>query len=401
MIMDLNRFKEINDTLGHQQGDDILVAVSRRLTRAVGDDAMVARLGGDEFAVLLPDIVDRAGAIAVGQRLLAALESPFVVDAIAFEVGASLGIALAPDDATDTSGLLKCADVAMYAAKATGMGLCCYDADLDRNSAQDLPLLAELRHAIANRHLTVHVQPKAHVQTGEVTAVEALVRWEHQSRGTLLPDTFIPTAERSDLIRPLTLAVLDTAIEACASWLASNHDVGVAVNVSARSLIDQAFPDDIAKLLRRYNVPPSHLTIELTESSVMTDPGRTIELLNRLHDMGVRLSVDDFGTGYSSLSYLKRLPVDEVKIDRGFVTDMQRNADDAMIVRSIIDLGANLSLSVVAEGVEDDETWEALGAFGCEYAQGFHLSEPLPVEIFLPWLEEYDQARRGRLGLAL
>jgi EAL domain-containing protein (putative c-di-GMP-specific phosphodiesterase class I) len=282
-----------------------------------------------------------------------------------------------------------------------GHGPCCYDADLDRNSAEDLPLLAELRHAIANRQLTVHVQPKAHVQTGEVAAVEALVRWEHQSRGTLLPDKFIPTAERSDLIRPLTLAVLDTAIQACASWIASKHDVGVAVNVSARSLIDQAFPDDIATLLRRYNVPASHLTIELTESSVMTDPGRTIELLNRLHDMGVRLSVDDFGTGYSSLSYLKRLPVDEVKIDRGFVTDMQRNADDAMIVRSIIDLGANLSLSVVAEGVEDVETWQALGDFGCEYAQGYHLSEPLPVDVFLTWLEEYDEARRGRLGVAL
>jgi diguanylate cyclase (GGDEF)-like protein len=401
MIMDLNRFKEINDTLGHQQGDEILVAVSRRLSAAVGDDAMVARLGGDEFAVLHSNVADRAVAVEFGHRLLAALESPFVVDAIAFEVGASLGIALAPDDTTDPSGLLKCADVAMYAAKATGMGLCCYDVDLDRNSAHDLPLLAELRHAIAHRHLTIHVQPKAHVHTGEVAAVEALVRWEHQSRGTLLPEKFIPTAERSDLIRPLTLAVLDAAIEACASWLSSNHDLGVAVNVSARSLIDQSFPDDIAALLRRYDVPANHLTIELTESSVMTDPGRTIDLLNRLHDMGVRLSVDDFGTGYSSLSYLKRLPVDEVKIDRGFVTDMQRNPDDAMIVRSIIDLGANLSLSVVAEGVEDDETWRALGDFGCEYAQGYHLSQPIPVDGFLTWLERYDEARRGRLGVAL
>jgi EAL domain-containing protein (putative c-di-GMP-specific phosphodiesterase class I) len=219
------------------------------------------------------------------------------------------------------------------------------------------------------------------------------VRWEHRSRGTLFPDSFIPAAERSDLIRPLTLAVLERAIEACGEWHACGHRVGVAVNVSARSLIDRSLPDDIAELLHRHGVAPNMLTIELTESSVMTDPKRTIELLNRLHDMGVRLSVDDFGTGYSSLSYLKRLPVDEVKIDRGFVTDMQHNADDAMIVRSIIDLGANLSLSVVAEGVEDDETWRALGDFGCEYAQGYRLSEPLPLDRFVSWLGDYEAAR--------
>jgi EAL domain-containing protein (putative c-di-GMP-specific phosphodiesterase class I) len=234
-----------------------------------------------------------------------------------------------------------------------------------------------------------------------VTAVEALVRWEHPVRGTLLPDVFIPPAERSDLIRPLTLSVLGAAVEACAQWRRNGLDIGVAVNVSARSLIDHGLPDDVAALLHRHDVPPHLLTIELTESSVMTDPGRTIELLTRLHDMGVRLSVDDFGTGYSSLSYLKRLPVDEVKIDRGFVTDMRHNADDAVIVRSIIDLGANLSLSVVAEGVEDGDTWDTLGEFGCDYAQGYHISRPVPLDRFDSWLDGYESARRRRVSAAI
>ena len=330
----------------------------------------------------------------VGRDLLEALERPFIVDHITLDVGASLGVALAPEHASDPSELLKCADVAMYRAKATGLGLCLYDRELGHDSPEDLALLAELRQAITRGDLTVYLQPKADLRTGEVSAVEALVRWEHPERGTLLPDVFIPAAERSDLIRPLTLSVLGAAIEACATWRRGGLDIGVAVNVSARSLIDHGLPDDIAALLHHHEVPPSLLTIELTESSVMTDPGRTIELLTRLHDMGVRLSVDDFGTGYSSLSYLKRLPVDEVKIDRGFVTDMRHNADDAVIVRSIIDLGANLSLSVVAEGVEDGETWDALGEFGCDYAQGYHISRPVPLERFDVWLDGYEAARR-------
>ncbi len=393
MIMDLNRFKEVNDTLGHQQGDDLLVDVSRRLVAALQPGATVARLGGDEFAVLLPDAFDPDDVVKVGRTLLGALERPFVLDKIAIDVGASIGIALAPEHAADSSELLKCADLAMYAAKSSGVGLCVYDDGLDHSSPEDLALLGELRQAITRGELTVHVQPKAELRTGNVSSVEALVRWEHPYRGMLPPDAFVPAAERSDLIRPLTLSVLSMGIAACAAWRTAGHDIGIAVNVSARSLLDPTLPDDIARLLDNHGVPPRLLTIELTESSVMTDPVRTIELLTRLHDMGVRLSVDDFGTGYSSLSYLKRLPVDEVKIDRGFVSDMQHNADDSMIVRSIIDLGANLSLSVVAEGVEDVATWHALGRFGCEYAQGFHLSRPLPLEVFLPWLARYEGER--------
>ncbi|MCU1427824.1 MAG: putative Diguanylate cyclase/phosphodiesterase [Actinomycetia bacterium] len=393
MIMDLNRFKEVNDTLGHQQGDDLLVDVSQRLVAALRPGATVARLGGDEFAVLLPDAFDPDDVVEVARELLAALERPFLLEDITLDVGASIGVALAPEHAADSSELLKCADLAMYAAKATGVGICMYDSGLDHGSPQDLALLGELRQGIARGELTVHVQPKAQLRTGDVAAVEALVRWEHPYRGTLLPDAFVPAAERSDLIRPLTLSVLSMGVAACAAWRAAGHNIGVAVNVSARSLLDMGLPDDIATLLADHGVPAHLLTIELTESSVMTDPVRTIELLMRLHDMGVRLSVDDFGTGYSSLSYLKRLPVDEVKIDRGFVTDMQHSADDTMIVRSIIDLGANLSLSVVAEGVEDLQTWQALGKFGCEYAQGYHLSGPLPLEAFLPWLDRYEAAR--------
>ncbi len=292
--------------------------------------------------------------------------------------------------------LLKRADLAMYAAKGSSAGVRLYEPEMDISSPQRLALVGELRQAIELEQLEVHVQPKARLATGEVTSVEALVRWRHPVHGLVPPDEFVPVAERTGLIGPLTHLVLKTSLQACAQWRAAGRQVGVAVNLSARSLTDLDLVDDVASLLRRYAVPPELLTLEITESSVMTDPARTMGLLLRLHDMGVRLSVDDFGTGYSSLSYLKRLPVDEVKIDKSFVTHMVTDADDLTIVRSIIDLAGNLALEVVAEGVEDGPAWDRLRELGCAYAQGWHLGRPMPVADLLGWLDRYDAERALR-----
>ena len=394
-LMDLDGFKEINDTLGHQHGDQLLQEVARRLTDAAGD-AAVARLGGDEFAFLFPvRQPDDAGAVSQVRRMLHALEQPIDLEGVDVEIGASVGLALFPEHARDVSGLLKRADVAMYEAKASGAGVRVYEASMDTSDPQRLALVGELRQALERGELAVHLQPKGHLRTGDITGVEALVRWQHPTLGLVPPDSFVPVAERSGLIRPLTLHVLRRSLEACAQWYEAGREVSVAVNLSARSLVDLDLVGDVAHLLRSHRVPARLLTLEITEGSVMTDTARAMGMLTALQDMGVRLSIDDFGTGYSSLSYLKRLPVHEVKIDRSFVTDMMSDVDDATIVRSIIDLAANLGLEVVAEGVEDQETWDRLTALGCAYAQGWHLSRPLPCEELLPWLDRYDE-QRGR-----
>ncbi len=399
MIMDLDSFKEVNDTLGHQHGDELLVEIGTRLATTAGPEATVARLGGDEFAVLFPGAAQPDVALELGRQLLRALEQPVTLNELDIEVGASLGVALAPEHACDVSGLLKRADIAMYAAKGSTGGLRLYEPAMDTSSPQRLALVGELRQAIALDQLVVYVQPKATLADGRITDVEALVRWQHPVHGLLPPDEFVPVAERSGLIRPLTMTVLRTALTACESWRAVGVDVGMAVNLSARSLLDLALADDVGRLLRTHHLPPKMLTLEITESSIMTDPNRTIGLLVRLSEMGVQLSVDDFGTGYSSLSYLKRLPVNEVKIDRSFVTAMDTDADDAAIVRSIVDLGANLSLRVVAEGVEQPATWQQLAELGCDSAQGYLLSRPMPTADFPDWLAAYD-ARRRSGGLA-
>ena len=386
MIMDLDGFKEVNDTLGHHQGDALLREVAARLRVVAGDDAVVARLGGDEFAVLLPDVPDADAASARARRVVQALEQPIDLDGLEVGVGGSLGVALAPEHGQEGAVLLKRADVAMYAAKAGSEGVRLYQADLDTSNPQRLALVSDLRTAIELEQLELHVQPKARLDTGVVDGVEALLRWQHPVHGPVPPDEFIPVAERSGLIVPLTDLVLRTALQACATWRAAGHEVAVAVNLSARSLTDPALADDVAALLRRHDVPARLLTLEITEGSVMTDPAGTIALLLRLHGMGVRLSVDDFGTGYSSLSYLKRLPVHEVKIDKSFVTHVVEDADDATIVRSIIDMAGHLALDVVAEGVEDRAAWDRLGELGCTYAQGWYLSRPMPITDLLPWL---------------
>jgi predicted signal transduction protein with EAL and GGDEF domain len=310
-------------------------------------------------------------------RLLHALHRPFVLDGVSVPVSGSIGVSLSPLHGDDVSTIMKRADVAMYAAKQGNGGLRLYEPTMDSHSPERLALLAELRHAVETNQLEIHVQPKVDLRDGSLSGVEALARWEHSQQGEVSPTEFIPVAERSGLIRPLTLSVLRSALAACARWRSLGHEIGVAVNLSARNLLDDALVDDVRRLLRQHVVPARLLTLEITESSVMTDPEQAMSILRQLRAMGVRLSLDDFGTGYSSLSYLNRLPVDEVKIDRSFVTDMCRNPDEATIVRSIVDLGSSLDLNIVAEGVEDLDTRDALARMGCDSAQGFQLGERL------------------------
>jgi diguanylate cyclase (GGDEF)-like protein len=386
MILDLDEFKQVNDTLGHQHGDQLLVEVGARLTAAVGKAGTVSRLGGDEFSVLVVGTADEDHLLHLGRRILRALEQPIALDGLEVEVGASVGMALAPAHASDATTLLKRADLAMHDAKASTRGVRMYEPELDTHDPRRLTLVSELRATLQNGGLEVHVQPQARLSDGVVVNVEALVRWHHAELGWVPPDEFIPIAERSGLIGPLTTRVLDTSLAACARWRASGHDIGIAVNLSTRSLQDPDLVDEVARLLRRHGVPAGRLTLEVTEGSVMADPGRAIALLHELRELGVRLSVDDFGTGYSSLSYLKRLPVHEVKIDRSFVTTLGVENDDAAIVRAIIDLGRHLGLDVVAEGVEDQASWNLLRSMNCDLVQGWHLARPMPTEELASWL---------------
>jgi diguanylate cyclase (GGDEF)-like protein len=399
MILDLDDFKEVNDTLGHQQGDLLLVEVATRLTAAVGSVGTVARLGGDEFAILIPESGDEDLVLRVGRRVLRALEQPVVLDGLEVQVSGSMGVALAPAHADDPAALLKRADMAMYDAKTSTRGLRLYDADLDTNNPRRLTLVSELRSALHNGEIQVHVQPQGRLADGQVVRTEALARWYHPELGQVPPDEFIPLAERSGLIGPLTTYVLDSALAACAQWRATGHDVGVAVNLSTRSLHDADLVEEVDRLLRRHGVPAHKLTLEVTEGSVMADPARAVALLHRLRDRGVRLSVDDFGTGYSSLSYLKRLPVQEVKIDRSFITSLREGGEDVAIVRAIVDLGRHLGLEVVAEGIEDQATWDLLASMGCDLGQGWHLGRPMPTADLLAWLGTRTgrSAKRGTL----
>ncbi|SDP16209.1 diguanylate cyclase (GGDEF) domain-containing protein [Klenkia soli] len=391
MILDLNGFKEVNDALGHQQGDKLLAVVGQRLTDAAGTAALVTRLGGDEFAVLAEDLGDEDTVVRLGRRLLRALEHPVPLDGMEVEVTGSLGIALAPTHAAEPTGLLKRADLAVHDAKASTRGLRVFDPSLTAEDPRRLALVTELRTAVHEGQLEVHVQPQAEVLTGRVVSVEALVRWTHPQLGRVGPDEFIPVAERSGLIGPLTTLVLDRSLAAVAAWRAAGTDLSVAVNLSTRSLHDTDLVDEVARLLRRHDVPSDRLTLEVTEGSVMADPARTIAVLHQLRDLGCRLSVDDFGTGYSSLSYLKRLPVQEVKIDQSFVTGLRSGGEDVAIVRAIVDLGRHLGLAVVAEGVEDQETWDLLADTGCDLVQGWHLGRPMPTADLPGWLG--DRAR--------
>jgi diguanylate cyclase (GGDEF)-like protein len=382
-ILDLDAFKDVNDTLGHQEGDRLLCEIATRLSTALPLGGSVARLGGDEFAVLLPRCTTAAEAARAGERLLEALSAPVLLAGIEVDVSASLGLALVPEHGVVVGVLLRRADQAMYDAKHNGRLVRVFEPELDTASPSKLALVAELRQAIAHGDVAVHVQPKVDARTGALVGAEALARWHTPARGYVSPQDFVPLAERSGLIRPLTELVLEQAIAACAAWQPTHPGVGVAVNVSVRSLGDVSLVLLVDRMLRRHALRATLLTLEITESHIMSDPEAALATLQELRSRGVRLSVDDFGTGYSSLSYLRRLPVDEVKIDRSFVHRMSAEPDDAAIVRSIIDLARTMGLNVVAEGVEDDATWEALTALGVDEIQGYVVSRPMPVAVFV------------------
>ena len=389
MVMDLDHFKEINDTLGHYHGDRLLQLVGERLSGLLRAEDTVARMGGDEFAVLLPSLAEQGYSQTVADKVLDALGRSFEIDGLTLEVGASIGIACFPDHGEDGETLLQRADIAMYVAKSGHLGAQLYETEQDRHSVQRLALAGELRRAIEHGELVLYYQPKVDVASGQVIGVEALCRWEHPSLGLIMPDEFVPMAEHTGLITPLTKNVLSLALRQVAEWQEQGHRLSIAINLSARSFLDSQLLDDLPELLDGWGVDPSLLELEITESMIVGDPERARGVLERLHRLGVTLAIDDFGTGYSSLAYLKQLPVDEIKIDKSFVVQMGGSHSDETIVRSIIDLAHNLDMRAVAEGVEDEVILNRLTELGCDVAQGYHISRPLPGAAFGPWLESF------------
>ena len=400
LMIDLDQFKELNDTLGHHVGDELLRGVGPRLREALGQGDVVARLGGDEFGVLLHD-ADAGAAAASARRLRAALSRPFALAGISLHVGASIGIAVFPEHAEDAGTLMRHADVAMYEAKRGRTGHEVYASDDDHHSRERLELAGEMRRALADDELALYYQPAAALATGELLGVEALVRWRHPERGLLAPGAFLPAIEHTALMRELSRRVLAMAICQAGAWFRLDRPWRVSVNLSATDLLDRSLVDDVAALLRRYGTPARRITLEVTESILMTDPIRAMEVLGELRGLGVSVALDDFGTGWSSLTHLQRMPVDEIKIDRSFVAAMATDASSAAIVSSTVDLAHALGLRVVAEGIEDEATWTRLRAVGCDAAQGYHLSRPLPPGELEASIDQIGERSRAATQLPL
>ncbi len=389
LLIDLDGFKEINDTLGHDYGDVLLQDLGPRLAEAIDPAGLIARLGGDEFAVL-PGHVPGAPRVleAIAERLLACVQLPFLVHHLALEIGASIGIARYPDDGEDAHALLRRADIAMYEAKRAHGAIRHYEPVLDNHSLERLRLLGEFRRAISAEEIVLHYQPIVDIGERRVHGVEALVRWQHPERGLLAPDAFILVVEQTGLISALTRYVLEHAVAQCAAWREAGEDLCVSVNLSVRNLLDRNLPAEVGRLLRAKRLPPEALQLEITESMIMSDPERALLTITELSNLGVQLAVDDFGTGYSSLDYLSRLPIDELKIDRSFVSPMLIDPSDFIIVRSTINLAHDLHLAIIAEGVEDEPTLGRLAELGCDRVQGFHLGRPMPADAFEAWMRE-------------
>ncbi|WP_050183512.1 EAL domain-containing protein [Domibacillus robiginosus] len=390
ILLDLDQFKAINDTLGHHMGDQLLKEVGyclRYVSRA-GD--IVARLGGDEFALLVKDI-SKANVMDVIGRIERVLSQPFIIEAKPLMINHSAGIALFPEHGMDEETLLRKADIAMYTAKTSSSGYSFYSDEQQQQTDLDQVMrMGELGSAIQNNELELHYQAKVDIKTNMVVGMEALVRWNHPELGLIFPDEFIPLAEQSGLIDSLTLCVLDRAAFQIRRWLDNGLQLTISVNLSARNLQDEGLPEKLKEILKKYEVPSECFTLEITESFIMTNPERAMEVLTQLHNMGVVLSIDDFGTGYSSLAYLKHLPVNEIKVDKSFVMDMIQDRNDMIIVKSIIHLAQNLSLKVTAEGVENEDILEKLREFQCDEAQGYFITKPLPADQIFLSLEKSD-----------
>jgi diguanylate cyclase (GGDEF)-like protein len=386
-LLDIDRFKEVNDTLGHYNGDRLLNQVALRLSGVIRKSDTLARIGGDEFAFLLPKPggIEKVGSLA--KKIKSSLAPPFALENLTLDVQASIGAVLFPDHGKDVDTLMQRVDVAMYVAKQDNIGFVIYSRDLDEHSPHRLTLMGELREGIKCDELQLYYQPKIQSASGKLHSVEALVRWQHKVHGLMPPDDFIPLAERTGLIQDLTLWVLKESLKQCAEWHKQNMNIGVAVNLSPQCLLNPEFPEILTGLLASYGFPAEFLTLEITETSIMAGADRSLKILERINEMGVSFSIDDFGTGYSSLAYLKKLPVSEIKIDKSFVMEMQKNESDATIVKATIQLGHNLGLKVVAEGVEDEQTYLALKDMGCDVLQGYFISRPVPVKDFMDWVQ--------------
>ncbi|WP_455203752.1 bifunctional diguanylate cyclase/phosphodiesterase [Kaarinaea lacus] len=387
-MLDLDRFKYVNDTLGHHIGDQLLQEIANRLQESVRKSDTVARLGGDEFAAILPGVDSVETAELIAKKVIKLVGEPAIIDNHNLTVGASIGIVRCPHDGTDNHQLMQRTDMAMYHAKNNHHGYTFYESNLDRHSLIQLNLEADLHEAIDKDQLQLYYQPKIDLKNQCTVGVEALVRWNHPKRGFIPPDEFIPMAEQTGLIQSLTRWVLSTALKQCAKWQQKNILINVAVNLSARSLENTEILDIVDTALNQANVAPHWLSLELTESAVMANPDRAMEMLTKLHFKGVRISVDDFGTGYSSLAYLKKLPVSDIKIDKSFVLDMHKDSSDEVIVHSTIDLAHNMGLSVIAEGIENQDVWDMLVNLNCDIAQGYFMCKPLPADKLADWLWE-------------
>lgn len=385
LLLDLDRFKEVNDTLGHDHGDSLLLQVGMRLRDVLFEPDVVARLGGDEFGILLPRLAATGDVRHVIKKLHDCLEAPFMIDGIPIVVETSIGVATMPEHADNADTLLLRADIAMYSAKQTASNYTVYAPEYDLHSPERLGLMAELRDAVEQNQLLLHFQPKVEIKTGRIVGTEALVRWQHPRRGLLFPDKFILAAEQTGLIGPLTRWVLTDALNQYQDACREGIRLRVSVNLSARSLHDPHLLEMIGSALKAADTEPGRLILEVTESAIVLDPTRAEQTLVALSGMGVLLSIDDFGTGYTSLASIKRLPINEIKIDRSFITNMLTDNKDAMIVRSVIELGHNLGLTVVAEGVETKEVFDALAALGCDQIQGYFISKPQACEALKSW----------------
>jgi diguanylate cyclase (GGDEF)-like protein len=392
LLLDLDHFKDINDTLGHQYGDDLLVDLGPRLAARVGEGGLVARFGGDEFAILPAVHTDNVAALtAIVEDVLSCVHEPVALNEISLQVDGSIGVARYPQDGTDAQTLLRRADIAMYAAKDERQGHCFYAAGQDRHSVSRLSMVGDFRRALeCDDQITVHFHPIVDLRTNQIHGAEALVRWEHPQLGLLQPSAFLEIVEQTGLIEQMTNVVLDKAIAECAAWHAAGRDLTVSVNLSVRNLHDPMLSSHVAQMLERYRLAPEALTLEITESMILSEPQRALLTVESLTEIGVRFAVDDFGTGHSSLANLRTLPVHELKIDRSFVTPMLNEASDGVIVRSTVELGHALGLTVVAEGVENAVTLRRLEEIRCDRAQGHFFSKPIPPIEFMRWISRYE-----------